>query len=150
MLRKLAMTAARLNGAGGGVTTPRKAKNAATVAIDPNAPRIANTPRQPKKSPITPAIDAPMRLPVSPTASSRPIATWRWLTGTRSPTSAIATGNTPPATSPAATRMATSSEKLVATAQTSAAIETTSRHRFISRVLPKKSPVTPRAGCTNA
>jgi hypothetical protein len=38
----------------------------------------------------------------------------------------------------------------VATAQTNAAIATTSRHRFISRVLPKKSPVTPRAGCTNA
>src|SRR6266851_5211635 len=56
----------------------------------------------------------------------------------------------PPATSPAATRMATSSEKLVATAQTSADNAITSRHRFISRVLPKKSPVTPSAGCTNA
>ena len=77
MLRKFAITAARLNGAGGGVTTPRKAKNAVTVTIEPNAPRIANTPRQPKMSPITPAIEAPMRLPVSPTASSRPIATWR-------------------------------------------------------------------------
>src|SRR3954449_11983266 len=34
MLRKLAMTAARLKGAGGGVTTPRNATNAATVATE--------------------------------------------------------------------------------------------------------------------
>ena len=54
MLRKLAITAARLNGAGGGVTTPRKAKNATIVTIDPNRPRMANTPRQPSRSPITP------------------------------------------------------------------------------------------------
>src|SRR5216683_2826847 len=108
MLRKLAITAARLKRAGGGVTTPRKANNAAIVTINPNEPRIANTPRQPSRSQI------------------------------------------PPATSPAATRMATSSEKLVATAQTSADNAITSRHRFISRVLPKKSPVTPSAGCTNA
>ena len=48
MLRKLAITAARLNGAGGGVTTPRKAKKAAMVTIDPNEPSMANTPRQPR------------------------------------------------------------------------------------------------------
>ena len=35
-------------------------------------------------------------------------------------------------------------------AQTTAESATTSRHRFISRVLPKKSPVTPSAGCTSA
>ena len=87
---------------------------------------------------------------MSATASSRAIATWRWLIGTRSPISAIATGNTPPATSPATTRIATSSEKLVATAQTSAASATPARTQFISRVLPKKSPVTPSAGCISA
>jgi hypothetical protein len=64
--------------------------------------------------------------------------------------SAIATGNTPPATNPAATRIATSSEKLVASAQASAETATTSRQRFINRVLPKKSAVTPSAGCTSA
>ena len=35
------------------------------------------TPRQPNRSPITPEIVAPIRLPVSATASRRPIATWR-------------------------------------------------------------------------
>jgi hypothetical protein len=59
-------------------------------------------------------------------------------------------GNTPPATSPATIRMATSSEKVVATAQTSPDNATTSTQKFISRVLPKKSPVTPSAGCTSA
>src|SRR6266700_3392061 len=75
--RKLAITAARLKRAGGCVTTPRKAKNAAIVTINPNEPRIANTPRQPSRSPMTPAMEEPTRLPVRPTASSRPIATWR-------------------------------------------------------------------------
>jgi hypothetical protein len=75
MLRKLASTAARLKGAGAGVATPRKAKNATIATINPNAPRIAKTPRQPNTSPITPAIEAPTTLPVSPTASNRPIAT---------------------------------------------------------------------------
>src|SRR5499427_3132032 len=54
MLRKLAIIAARSKGAGGGVATPRKAKNATMVTINPNEPRIANTPRQPNMSPITP------------------------------------------------------------------------------------------------
>src|SRR5262245_45361793 len=150
MLRKLVITAARWKGAGGGVTTPRKAKNATMVTINPNEPRIANTPRQPNMSPITPAIDEPTTLPVRATASSRLMATWRSLTGTRSPVRAIATGNIPPVTSPAATRMARSSEKLIAIAQTSADSATTSKQTFISRVLPKKSPVTPNAGCTSA
>src|SRR5438270_117945 len=42
-----------------------------------NDRRIANTPRQPSMSPITPAIEEPTRLPVRATASSRLIATWR-------------------------------------------------------------------------
>src|SRR4029450_80494 len=52
---------------------PRKAKNAGMATINPNAPRIAKTPRQPNTSPITPAIEAPTRLPVSPTAGNRTI-----------------------------------------------------------------------------
>ena len=113
-------------------------------------PRIAKTPRQPNRSPITPAIEAPSTLAVSAMPRSRAIATWRWFIGTRSPSSAIATGNTPPATSPATIRMATSSVKFVATAQMSAAIAITSTQAFISRVLPKKSPVTPSTGWISA
>jgi hypothetical protein len=41
-----------------------------------------NTPRQPIKSPITPAPDAPSRLPLIAANSSFPIATWRCPTGT--------------------------------------------------------------------
>ena len=99
---------------------------------------------------MMPAMDAPSTLAVSATPSSRAMATWRWWIGTRSPISAIATGNTPPATRPAAIRMATSSQKSLATAQTSVASAITSTQRFISRVLPKKSAVTPRIGCTIA
>src|SRR5215468_1212820 len=100
MLRKLAIIAARSKGAGGGVATPRKAKNATMVTINPNEPRIANTPRQPNMSPITPAIEEPTTLLVRATASNRLMATWRCLTGTRSPVRAIATGNIPPAHQP--------------------------------------------------
>jgi len=50
---------------------------------------------------------------------------WRWWIGTRSPSSAIATGNTPPATRPATIRIASSSEKLDPTAQTRAASDIT-------------------------
>ena len=64
--------------------------------------------------------------------------------------SAIATGNTPPATNPATMRMATRRWKLVAMAQTRAASPTTNRLTFISRVLPKKSAKVPRIGCTSA
>ena len=60
------------------------------------------------------------------------------------------TGKMPPASMPATTRMATSSEKLLAKAQTSVVITTTARLRFISRVLPKKSPMVPSAGCMKA
>ena len=44
------------------------------------------------RSPMPPEITAPTRLPVSPTASSRPIATCRNSIGTRSPTSAMPIG----------------------------------------------------------
>ncbi len=39
------------------VATPRNAKNAMTATTSPNSPRMANTPRQPSRSPITPAND---------------------------------------------------------------------------------------------
>ena len=111
---------------------------------------LKNTPRQPSKSPITPEIVAPIRLPVSATASRRPIATWRSCTGTRSPTIAMPTGKMPPASMPAMTRIATSSEKLLAKAQTRVVVTTTARLIFISRVLPKKSPIVPSTGCMMA
>ena len=103
-------------------------------------------PRQPNRSPIAPARVAPSTLPVSPTASSRPIATWRFSTGMRSPISAMAIGKMPPASSPATTRIATSSGKLVASAQSRPAIDTITRLTFISRVLPKKSAMVPSTG----
>ena len=102
-----------------------------------NSPNTPNTPRQPTRSAITPAMEAPTRLPQRPTAKSRPIATCRCCTGTRSPISASAIGNRPPATHPATTRMATRSGKPLAAALTSAATATTSRQKFISLVLPK-------------
>src|ERR1700732_2112305 len=56
----------------------------------------------------------------------------------------------PPAKTPAIIRIATSSEKLPAKAQTSVVVTTITRLKFISRVLPKKSPTVPRIGCVNA
>ena len=150
MPRKLATTSARSRGLGFGRTKPRNAKNAAIDTIKLNVLITPNTPRQPARSPITPASDAPNTLPVRPTASSRPIATWRFSTGTRSPTSAMPMGKIPPASAPATMRIATSSGKLVASAQTMPASDTTSRLTFINRVLPKKSAIVPRIGCTSA
>ena len=46
--------------------------------------------------------------------------------------------------------MATNSEKLWAKAQTSVVITTIARLRFISRLLPKKSPMVPIAGWAKA
>ena len=92
-LRKPAATAATLMGFGLAVGSPRKAKNAITATTRPKAPIEKNTPRQPKRSPITPDTVAPIRLPVSATAKSWPMATWRLCTsGTRSPTMATPTG----------------------------------------------------------
>ena len=39
-----------------------------TAAIRPKPPMLKNTARQPSRSPITPEMVAPIRLPVSPTA----------------------------------------------------------------------------------
>ena len=128
--------------------TPR---TPATTTASENVPRIANTPRQPNRSPITPEIDGAEHIGGerdAEQARDRDLALVASARDRRS--SAIATGNTPPATSPATIRMATSSEKLVATAQTSAASAITSTQAFISRVLPKKSPVTPSTGWISA
>ena len=46
--------------------------------------------------------------------------------------------------------MATSTEKLLAKAQTNVVTTTIARLKFISRVLPKKSPTTPSTGCISA
>ena len=76
-LRKPAGTAAKRNGTGFATATPRKAKNARIATLNPNSPSTTKMPRQPNRSAITPEMEAPRRLPVKPTASSRPIATWR-------------------------------------------------------------------------
>ena len=70
-----------------------------------------NTPRQPSRSPTTPANDDPSRLPVMTAASQRPIATWRSFIGTRSPITAIPTGKMPPAAAPATMRATSSTVK---------------------------------------
>src|ERR1700730_17231153 len=77
MLRKIASTTARSNDACCCGTTARSAKKAAIATPKENRLSAPKTPRQPNRSPITPEIEAPTRFPVSATASSRPIATWR-------------------------------------------------------------------------
>ena len=71
---KFATTAARLNG-GGANFVLRSAQNANTETARENVPRIAKTPRQPNRSPITPAIEAPSTLAVSAIPRRRAIAT---------------------------------------------------------------------------
>ena len=56
----------------------------------------------------------------------------------------------PPAQTPAMTRMVTSTVKLLAKAQISVVVTTAARLIVISRVLPKKSPTVPSAGCMMA
>ena len=77
MLRKFASTAARLNGARGGVTTPRKAKNAAIATIKPNEPENAEDAAPAEEIADHAGDGGAERLPVRPIPSSRPIATWR-------------------------------------------------------------------------
>ena len=77
MLRKFASTTARSNDACCCGTTARSAKKAAIATPNENRLSAPKTPRQPNRSPITPEIEAPTKFPVSATASSRPIATWR-------------------------------------------------------------------------
>ena len=149
-LRNPAATALRLKGFDRAGLRPRKAKKAITATIAPKPPIDKNTPRQPSRSPMAPASTAPIRFPVNPTAKRRPIATWRECTGTRSPTIATPTGKMPPAHMPAMMRMVTSSVKLLAKAQINVVVTTAARLIFISRVLPKKSPTVPSAGCMMA
>jgi hypothetical protein len=63
---------------------------------------------------------------------------------------ATPTGKMPPAQTPAMTRMVTSSEKSLAKAQINVVVTTAARLIFMSRVLPKKSPTVPSAGCMMA
>ena len=109
-----------------------------------------NTPRQPTRSLTTPASDEPIRLPVMTAVSQRPIATWRSLTGTRSPITAMPTGKMPPAAAPATMRATSSTVKSCANPLTSIAIIVTARHAIITRTLPTMSPTGPSTGCTSA
>ena len=75
MSRKFAITAARLNGGGFGSVVLRNAKKAVSATASENAPSRPNTARQPMRSPMMPAIEAPSTLAVSAMPRSRAIAT---------------------------------------------------------------------------
>ena len=109
-----------------------------------------NTPRQPVRSPTTPASDEPSRFPVITAASQRPIAIWRSFTGTRSPITAMPTGKMPPPAMPATMRAPSSIEKSVASPLTSIVTIVTARHAIITRTLPTMSPTGPITGCESA
>ena len=153
MPRKLAITAARLNGGGfGQVDVAKRPERQRSTPTSENSPRIANTPRQPNRSPITPAIEAPSTIAGQRDAEqarrSRPDAA---SIGTRSPTSAIATETRRRPTSPATIRIATSSVKARRErADQRGDAPSPATQTFISRVLPKKSPVTPSTGWISA
>ena len=63
---------------------------------------------------------------------------------------ATPTGKMPPAHTPAMTRNATSSGKLLANPAISVVVTTAARLIFIRRVLPKKSPMVPSTGWVKA
>jgi hypothetical protein len=109
-----------------------------------------NTPRQPTRSPTTPASDEPIMLPVMTAVSQRASATWRCCTGTRSPITAMPTGKMPPPAMPATMRAPSSTEKSVASPLTSMARIVTARHTIMTRTLPSMSPTGPSTGCTSA
>ncbi len=82
--------------------------------------------------------------------SSRPIATWRWATGTLSPISAKEIGHHAAGREPATMRPITKTSKLGAMAQTMVALAKTNRHSSISRALLNMSASAPSSGCTSA
>ena len=82
---------------------PRRPTTASTSVISEITPSTMNTPRQWMKSATMPDAADPSRLPVMVPASSRPIATWRCASGTRSDSSAMPSGNRPPQPAPAIT-----------------------------------------------
>ena len=85
-----------------------------------------------------------------PAASSRLIATWRWWTGTRSPATASAIGNMPPAATPVATRRREQERKIRRRRADKAAHHQHARQIVISRVLPIMSASGPSTGCSSA
>ena len=82
--------------------------------------------------------------------SSRLMATWRCLTGTRSPATASAIGNTPPAAMPATTRKPISISKLSASPDSMVVAPRISMQPMISRVLLSMSASAPSTGWISA
>src|SRR6266404_6834682 len=113
-------------------------------------PSTASTPRQPRRSPMTPEAEAPKRLPVMEPAKVRPIATCRFSGATRSLVRLSAIGNTPPEPMPARIRVANNTENDDDIAPRIFAQPSSTRQPIISRVLPNKSAAAPSTGCTIA
>ena len=132
------------------VACPAKPNREPTNAASPSEPTTTNTPRQPIQSATAPASEAPRKFPEMTTARYRPSATCRSVTGTRSPTMAKDTGNTPPAAIPARIREAIRTGKLVAVAPIAAVAMSASKHAVITRVLPNASVSGPRTGWMRA
>ncbi len=100
------------------------------------------------KSATMPAAAEPSRLPVMVPASSRPIATCRCASGTRSDSIAMPSGNSPPQPAPAMTRRTNNCWNVVATAQRNDATVSTTRQPIITRFLPTESATGPSTGST--
>ena len=78
--------------------------------------------------------------------SSRPITICRRATGTKSDTSAMASGKLPPQAAPAMMRRMNSCGKLVTTAHRNDDTESTSTQAIITRSLPSASATGPSTG----
>jgi len=97
-----------------------------------------------------PVTGVPVGAIVPQRVTSRPIATCRCATGTRSPATASAIGKIPPAVMPAITRNAIRVSKFIASPQASVVTPTISMQIVISRVLLNMSASAPSSGCTSA
>ena len=123
---------------------PRRSAASVTTA------QTSSTLRQPKTGATKIASSPPAADPVRPATSRRERATWRFSMGTRSPISAMASGNTPPAAAPDSTRRMESDSRSGAAAETSSVKASSTRQARMTRRLPMASPTGPSTGCTSA
>ena len=150
MLRKFAITAARLNGGGAGKVLLRNAQKARSDTASENVPRMPKTARQPNRSPMIAgdrrAEDVGGERDAEQ-ARDRDLALIdrHEIAEQRHRHRKHAAGD-----KPRHDPHRHQSEKLVANAHTSAASASTSTQTFISLVLPKKSLVTPSTGWISA
>ena len=120
-----------------------KAGVTATDAATTSRPRIASTPRQPRKSPITPETEAPSRLPVIEPASVRPIATWRFSGPTRSLVRLERDRKHAAGADAGKNAGREQQRKRLAIAPRMLANPSSTRHAIISRALPNRSAAAP-------